>query len=78
MSTSKQKIEISGILASRLCTHTSDADNINRQRLEELEGEIKIFSAKDSNPEHSDYLDQQTPVVKVLRLKVISFFFLYK
>lgn len=36
--TAKQKIEKDGILATRLCSHTKDADIINESKLQALEG----------------------------------------
>lgn len=37
--TSKQKIETDGILATRLCSHTQDANIINESKLNALPGE---------------------------------------
>lgn len=38
--TSKQKIEKDGILATRLCSHTKDADIINESKIRALEGNV--------------------------------------
>lgn len=39
MATSKQKIETDGILATRLCSHTQDANIINESKLNALSGD---------------------------------------
>lgn len=70
VSTSKQKIERDGILATRLCSHTKDADIINDSKLQSLEGEPKIFEAQDTIPGTTRQLDQQTPVPGRLELKI--------
>ncbi|KAJ3624779.1 hypothetical protein MTP99_018376 [Tenebrio molitor] len=68
--TSKQKIEKNGILATRLCSHTNDANVINESKLEALEGDKQIFVAEDSDPHLAKQLDQQTSVPNRLELKV--------
>ncbi|KAF2896924.1 hypothetical protein ILUMI_09248 [Ignelater luminosus] len=70
MATSKQKIEQNGILATRLCSHTHEANVINESKLNELAGEEKVYDAQDSDPTSSKQLDQQTPVPGKLILKV--------
>ncbi|XP_022916296.2 ATP-dependent DNA helicase PIF1 [Onthophagus taurus] len=69
-STAKHKIEENGILATRLCSHTNDANVINESRLKALTGESKIFQAQDSDPTSTKHLDQSTPVPGKLILKV--------
>ncbi|XP_050298703.1 ATP-dependent DNA helicase PIF1 [Anthonomus grandis grandis] len=68
--TSKQKIEGDGILATRLCSHTKDADIINESKLKALGGETKIFEAQDLVPGSSKQLDMQTTVPGKLELKI--------
>lgn len=68
--TSKQKIEGDGILATRLCSHTADADIINESKLKALEGTSKMFEAQDSIPGTTKQLNQQTPVPDKLELKI--------
>lgn len=68
--TAKQIIEQDGILATRLCSHTKDADIINETKLKALSGESQIFEAQDSVPGTTKQLDQQTPVPRILELKV--------
>ncbi|XP_047105018.1 ATP-dependent DNA helicase PIF1-like [Schistocerca piceifrons] len=47
ISTSKHKIEVEGILATRLCSHMQDADLINRTKMGELPGMPAIrFSSR--------------------------------
>ncbi|KAG7188576.1 hypothetical protein KM043_008207 [Ampulex compressa] len=68
--TSKQKIENNGVLATRLCTHINEADEINKFQLEELKGESKVYVAQDSDQYMSKTLDQQLPIPGRLVLKV--------
>ncbi|KAK2583374.1 hypothetical protein KPH14_009365 [Odynerus spinipes] len=68
--TSKQKIESNGILATRLCSHINEADEINNFQLNELKGETKTYTAQDSDQMMSKTLDQQLPVPGKLVLKV--------
>lgn len=70
LKTSKQKIERNGILATRLCSHTKDANAINESKLNALPGESKTFEAQDSNKYLSAQLDQQTSVSGKLELKI--------
>lgn len=70
MATSKQKIEQNGILATRLCSHTDDADFINNTKLNELKTEQMVFEAQDSDKTASKQLDQQTPVNSRITLKI--------
>lgn len=70
IATSKQKIEQNGILATRLCSHTSDVNVINETKLESLPGETKIYEAQDSDKVYTKQLDSQTPVPSKLILKV--------
>nr|CAD7452579.1 unnamed protein product [Timema tahoe] len=70
LDTSTHKIESEGILATRLCSHTKDANLINDNKLEKLPGASKVFTALDSDPYSSKQLDQQTPVSAQLELKV--------
>nr|CAD7424250.1 unnamed protein product [Timema monikensis] len=70
LDTSTHKIESAGILATRLCSHTKDANLINDNKLEKLPGASKVFTAVDSDPYASKQLDQQTPVSAQLELKV--------
>ncbi|XP_014598921.1 PREDICTED: ATP-dependent DNA helicase PIF1 [Polistes canadensis] len=68
--TAKQKIESNGILATRLCTHINEADEINDFQLNELKGESKTYIAQDSDQMMTKTLDQQLPVPGKLILKV--------
>lgn len=70
LATSKQKIEQNGILATRLCSHTRDANIINDSKLEALKTEEKTYEAEDSDKYLTKQLDQQTPVPGKLVLKV--------
>lgn len=68
--TSSQKIERDGILATRLCSHTKDADLINESKLAALEGASKVYEAQDSVPGATKTLDMQTSVPSKLELKI--------
>lgn len=67
--TAKQKIEQNGILATTLCSHTNEADTINKSKLDNIQSEEKVFYAEDNNKVYSNMLDQQTPVSSKLILK---------
>ena len=68
--TSNQKIETNGILATRLCSHINEANEINNSQLERLSGDQKVFIAEDSDQMMTKALDQQLPVPSRLVLKV--------
>lgn len=70
LKTATQKIEKDGILATRLCSHTKDADVINETKLKELPGKSRVFEAQDSVPGVSKQFEQQTAVPTKLELKV--------
>lgn len=68
--TGKQKIEIDGILATRLCSHVKDANEINEFQLNKLPGKSKVYLAEDSDEYNKSALDQQLTVPSRLELKV--------
>ncbi|XP_077259188.1 pif1 DNA helicase [Temnothorax americanus] len=68
--TAKQKIEGNGVLATRLCSHVKEADEINEFQLDELKGESKVYTALDSDSSMTYVLDQQLPIPGKLVLKV--------
>lgn len=70
MTTSSQNIEKEGILATRLCTHTADAAATNAAKLEELEGETKVFTAIDNPMSMSAAIDKLSPVAIKITLKI--------
>jgi len=69
LSTARQKIESNGIIATQLCSHTQDADSINKSRLASLKTQEKIFEATDSDTYLTNTLDSQLPVPHKLTLK---------
>ena len=69
-STSRQEIERDGIRATRLFTHKEDVAATNRRELEALEGEMRRFTAQDSDPHMSGTMDNLCPVAKVIELKI--------
>lgn len=68
--TAKQTIERNGVLATRLCSHVKEADEINEFQLNELKGETKVYTALDSDSSMTNMLDQQLGVPGKLVLKV--------
>ncbi|KAK7872455.1 hypothetical protein R5R35_014250 [Gryllus longicercus] len=68
--TSKQNINKEGIQATRLCSHTKEAEIINSNKLKALTGASKVFCAVDSDPTAASQLDQLTRVPNLLELKV--------
>ncbi|XP_078032506.1 pif1 DNA helicase [Augochlora pura] len=68
--TAKQKIEDNGILATRLCSHVREAEEINEFQLNELKSESKTYVAQDSDPSMTQTLDKQLTVPGKLVLKV--------
>ncbi|KAJ8406372.1 hypothetical protein AAFF_G00306030 [Aldrovandia affinis] len=63
-------IERDGILATRLCTHKDDVELTNENKLELLPGTARVFEAVDSDPQLVSTIDAQSPVGRVLQLKV--------
>ncbi|XP_076241392.1 pif1 DNA helicase [Calliopsis andreniformis] len=68
--TAKQKIENDGILATRLCSHVNEAEDINEIQLNELKGESKVYTAQDSDQSMTATLNQQLTVPDKLVLKI--------
>lgn len=70
LSTSRQKIESNGILATQLCSMNNEADIINKTKLDNLKTPEKVYEASDSDQYNSKALDNQLPVPFKLVLKV--------
>ncbi|XP_052896400.1 ATP-dependent DNA helicase PIF1 [Anopheles moucheti] len=68
--TASQRIETEGILATQLCSHTSEVDAINQAKLEALRSEPIVFDAKDSDPYSSKQLDTMLQAPAKLTLKI--------
>lgn len=68
--TAKQKIENDGILATRLCSHVKEAEEMNEFQLNELKGEAKVYTAQDSDESMTPTLNQQLTVPGKLILKI--------
>lgn len=68
--TASQKIEKDGIMATRLCSHVREADDINETQLDKLPGPGKVFVAQDSSESVTGMLDQLVPVPHKLTLKI--------
>ncbi|XP_067892471.1 ATP-dependent DNA helicase PIF1 [Heterodontus francisci] len=69
INTANQKIDQDGILATRLCTHKDDVELTNKQRLQQLTGELHTYEAVDSDPMFVQILNTQCPVGQTLQLK---------
>lgn len=63
-------IEREGILATKLCTHKENVNQINEIHLSKLPGDKKVFEASDSDSGMRKMLDSQVPVRQTLELKV--------
>uniref|UniRef100_A0A182SAM2 ATP-dependent DNA helicase PIF1 n=1 Tax=Anopheles maculatus TaxID=74869 RepID=A0A182SAM2_9DIPT len=68
--TASQRIESEGILATQLCSHTSEVDAINQAKLEALRNEPKTFEAKDSDPYSVKQIDMMLQAPAKLTLKI--------
>lgn len=67
--TKNQTIEHNGILATKLCTHKENVNQINEIHLSRLSGDKKVFQASDSDSGMCAMLDNQVPVGQTLELK---------
>ncbi|XP_056322092.1 ATP-dependent DNA helicase PIF1 [Danio aesculapii] len=63
-------IERDGILATRLCTHKDDVELTNENKLKQLPGVMRMYEAADSDPMLVQTIDAQSPVSRLLQLKV--------
>ncbi|KAG9333926.1 hypothetical protein JZ751_009389, partial [Albula glossodonta] len=70
MRSAYHSIERDGILATRLCTHKDDVELTNENKLQQLPGAVRVFEALDSDPQLVKAIDSQSPVGRVLQLKV--------
>ncbi|KAM4605002.1 ATP-dependent DNA helicase PIF1 [Polymixia lowei] len=70
MESAYHKIEREGILATRLCTHKDDVELTNENKLQQLPGSVHVFEAVDSDPTLVKTIDAQSPVSRLLQLKV--------
>lgn len=67
--TKNQAIERDGILATKLCTHKENVNQINEIHLSKLPGDKKVFQASDSDSGMCAMLDSHVPVGQTLELK---------
>ena len=68
--TKENTIDSDGVLATRLCTHKENVEQINKVQLQSLPGKSMFFQAIDSDQNYSKTLDSCCPVKKNLELKV--------
>ena len=67
--TKTQTIEQNGILATKLCTHKENVNQINEIHLSRLSSDKKVFQASDSDSGMCAMLDSQVPVGQTIELK---------
>ena len=68
--TKENAIDCDGILATRLCTHKENVEQINKVQLQSLAGKSMLFQAIDSDKNYTKTLDSSCPVKASLELKV--------
>ncbi|XP_072024041.1 ATP-dependent DNA helicase PIF1-like [Amphiura filiformis] len=69
-STASHSIDKDGILATRLCTHKEDVEQLNKIQLQKLDGDSVLFEAYDSDPELAKHMNNQCPVGSRIELKI--------
>ena len=67
--TKNQSIEHEGILATKLCTHKENVNQINEIHLSRLQADKEVFQASDSDSSMCAMIDSQVPVGQTLELK---------
>ncbi|XP_061587196.1 ATP-dependent DNA helicase PIF1 [Cololabis saira] len=70
MKSAYHEVERDGIVATRLCTHKTDVEVTNEERLQQLPGAVRVFDAVDSDPELLKTIDTHSPVGRKIHLKV--------
>ena len=68
--TRENTIDCGGILATRLCTHKENVEQINKTQLQRLPGKASIFESVDSDHNLTKTLDSCCPVKAKLELKI--------
>ena len=68
--TKENTIDSDGVLATRLCTHKENVEQINNVQLQSLQGNSMFFQAIDSDHNYTKTLDSCCPVKAKLELKV--------
>ena len=68
--TAANVIEMDGIQATKLFTHTSDVEATNILKLSELSGKQHDYDATDSDPSMREHINNVCPAVYSLGLKV--------
>ncbi|KAG1668499.1 ATP-dependent DNA helicase PIF1 [Nymphon striatum] len=68
-STTKNIIEKDGIQATQLCTHNKEVEKINGEKLQQLDGRIKLYESCDSDSFLSSFMDKYCPVTSSIELK---------
>ncbi|XP_046329293.2 ATP-dependent DNA helicase PIF1-like [Haliotis rufescens] len=68
--TARHNIQKDGILATRLCTHKEDVEQLNNHHLQKLTGESRMFHATDTDPVYNKQINNLCPVPDKLLLKL--------
>ncbi len=68
--TKENRIDFGDVLATRLCTHKENVEQINKVQLQSLPGKSMLFQAIDSDHNFAKTLDSCCPVKAKLELKV--------
>lgn len=68
--TRNNKLEKGDIIATRLCTHREQVDQINTSQLEKLQTKHKSYHGRDNSPAFSDYINKLLPDTREITLKV--------
>lgn len=68
--TRNHTIEKDGILATKLCTHKENVDQINEIHMSKINGKVHTFTACDSDPGQTHVLSKQLAAPEKIDLKV--------
>lgn len=68
--TARQSIQKDGIVATRLCTHKEDVNQINEHHLKKLNGESKVYISTDSDSVYTQQMNDMCPVLNKIQLKL--------
>jgi len=68
--TKKNSFLDSGIIPTKLCTHSDDVNMINNKELNKCMADEKVYRAQDSDSSMTTFLNNHTPVDHILRLRV--------
>ena len=70
LNTQTNEVDKDGIVATHLCTHRKDVDEINCEQLELLGGDEQVYRARDQNGFFSSFIDRLLPETVRVVLKI--------